>query len=145
MHSPADCSHEETGMDLTASSALVVGGASGMGAATARLLGARGARVVVADVDADRGQAVAGEIGGTFVPADLTSERDVIAATEAAMARGPLRALVVTAALGAGGLVVGKDGGYAGAHPMELFDRILAVDLAGTFNCVRLAGSAMSG
>jgi NAD(P)-dependent dehydrogenase (short-subunit alcohol dehydrogenase family) len=131
-------------MDLTASSALVVGGASGMGAASARLLGARGARVVVADVDADRGQAIAGEIGGTFVRTDLTSERDVIAATETARTLAPLRALVVTAALGAGGLVVGTDGAYAGAHSMELFNRILAVDLAGTFNCVRLAASTMS-
>ncbi len=131
-------------MDLTASSALVVGGASGMGAATARALAARGVHVVVADIDADCGHAVAGEVGGRFVRVDLTSEHDVITATEAALASAPLRALVVTAALGSGELVVGDGGGYAGAHSMDLFDRVLAVDLAGTFNCARIAASAMS-
>lgn len=115
-----------------------------MGAASARLLAARGARVVVADCDADRGAAVAGQVGGEFVRADLTSEADVGAAVDAALALAPLRALVVTAALGAGALVVGKDGARAAAHPMSVFEQVLAVDLAGSFNCVRLAASAMS-
>src|SRR5207247_4254796 len=100
--------------------------------------------VVVADIDTECGDAIAGEVGGRFVRVDLTSEFDVITATETALASAPLRALVVTAALGAGELVVGEGGGYAGAHSMELFDRVLAVDLAGTFNCVRIAASAMS-
>jgi NAD(P)-dependent dehydrogenase (short-subunit alcohol dehydrogenase family) len=131
-------------MDLHGCSALVVGGASGMGGATARLLAGRGAHVVIADVDAEKGEQVATEIGGAFVRTDLTSEADVIAATDTALDRAPLRALVVTAALGAGGLVVGKGGSYGAAHPMEVFDRIVAVDLAGSFNCVRIAASAMS-
>jgi NAD(P)-dependent dehydrogenase (short-subunit alcohol dehydrogenase family) len=131
-------------MELSGSSAVVVGGASGMGAATARLLAAGGVHVIVADTDVERGRAVARETGGTFVRADVTSESDLVNATDAALASAPLRALVVTAALGAGGLVVGKERGYGDAHPMDLFDRILAVDLAGTFNCVRIATSAMS-
>jgi NAD(P)-dependent dehydrogenase (short-subunit alcohol dehydrogenase family) len=129
---------------LDGASALLVGGASGMGAATALLLAERGARLVVADLDEERGQAVAAKVGGRFIRADLTSETDVIAATEAAGELGPLRALVVTAALGAGALVVGTDGSPTSAHPMALFDKVVQVDLAGTFNCVRIAASAMS-
>jgi len=131
-------------MELAGSSALIVGGASGMGAATARRLAGRGVHVVVADIDTDRGDALAAELGGTFIRTDLTSEADVIAATDAALASAPLRALVVTAALGAGALVVGQGRRYEDAHPKELFDRILTVDLAGTFTCVRIAASAMS-
>jgi NAD(P)-dependent dehydrogenase (short-subunit alcohol dehydrogenase family) len=78
------------------------------------------------------------------VRADITSESELVTATDTAMVSAPLRALVVTAALGAGGLVVGKGRAYADAHPMALFDRVVAVDLAGTFNCVRIAASAMS-
>jgi NAD(P)-dependent dehydrogenase (short-subunit alcohol dehydrogenase family) len=131
-------------MNLGGSSALVVGGASGMGAATARLLVARGAQVVVADLDDDLGGQVAQEIGGRFVHADVSSEAELIAATEAAVSLVPLRALVVTAALGVGGLVVGKGAAYESAHPMEVFERVVSVDLSGTFNCVRIAASAMS-
>jgi NAD(P)-dependent dehydrogenase (short-subunit alcohol dehydrogenase family) len=131
-------------MDLGGSSALVVGGASGMGAATARLLAARGARVVVADVDADLGADVARTFGGRFVCADVTREDELIAASEAAVAMAPLRALVVTAALGVGALVVGKGAAYESAHSMEVFERVVSVDLSGTFNCVRIAASAMS-
>lgn len=115
-----------------------------MGASTVRLLAERGARVVVADLDEQRGSAVASEVGGRFVRVDLISESDVILATEAALEVGPLRALVVTAALGAGALVVGKDGGATSAHPMVVFERVVQVDLSGTFNCVRIAASAMS-
>jgi NAD(P)-dependent dehydrogenase (short-subunit alcohol dehydrogenase family) len=115
-----------------------------MGAATARLLAERGARVVVADLDEALGAAVAAEVGGRFVRTDLTSEGEVLAATREAGELGPLRALVVTAALGAGALVVGKGGAPETAHPMPLFDRIVQVDLAGSFNCVRIAASAMS-
>jgi len=129
---------------LEGASALVVGGASGMGAATARLLAQRDARVVVADLDEERGAGIAAAVGGRFVRTDLTSEDEVVAAVEAAIQLGPLRALVVTAALGAGALVVGKGGAPEAAHPMALFDRVVQVDLAGTFNCVRIAASAMS-
>src|SRR3954462_9629083 len=107
-------------MELAGSSALVVGGASGMGAATVRRLAGRGVHVVIADLDADRGLPLAAETGASFVRTDLTSEPEVIAATDAALALAPLRALVVTAALGAGALVVGKGRAYADAHPMEL-------------------------
>jgi NAD(P)-dependent dehydrogenase (short-subunit alcohol dehydrogenase family) len=115
-----------------------------MGAATARLLADRGVHVVVADLDDERGPVVAAEVGGVFVRTDLTSEDEVGAATDAALAFGPLRALVVTAAVGAGALVVGHGGERESAHPMALFDKVLKVDLAGTFNCVRIAASVMS-
>ncbi|HWV88129.1 MAG TPA: SDR family NAD(P)-dependent oxidoreductase [Capillimicrobium sp.] len=129
-------------MEIEGSGALVVGGASGLGAATARALAARGAEVTIADVDAERGEALADEIGGTFVAADVTSEEQVQAAVAAAAERSPggLRISAQCAGIGfAQRTVSGR-----GAHPLEPFARVISVNLIGTFNALRLAAAAMS-
>ncbi|WP_018501351.1 SDR family NAD(P)-dependent oxidoreductase [Parafrankia discariae] len=132
-------------MDLNGPSAIVTGGASGLGAATARLLAARGARVVVADRDDTRGKTVAGEIGGTFAHVDVTSTADIVAATEAAKESGPIRALVNCAGIGWAARTIGRDGTYDSAHGLDAFRRVLAVNTVGTFDCVRIVATAMAG
>jgi len=131
-------------MDLNGTSSIVTGGASGLGESTARLLAARGARVVVVDMNADKGQAVASEIGGVFAQADVTSTEQVIAAIEAAKEMGPLRSLVTAAGIGMATRTIGRDGQYESAHDIELFQKVVGINLVGTFNCVRLAATAMS-
>ena len=133
-------------MDLNGVSAIVTGGASGLGAATATALSARGARVVIADLDrqADKGEALAKEIEGFFAPTDVTSPEDVIAAVEAAKEMGPLRGLVTAAGIGWATRTIGKDGRYESAHDLGMFQKVIEVNLVGTFNCVRLAATAMS-
>ena len=129
-------------MEIEGSGALVVGGASGLGAATARALAERGARVTIADVNEEQGQALAGEIGGTFVAADVTNEEQVQAAVAAAAERSPggLRISAQCAGIGfAQRTVSGR-----GAHPLEPFARVISVNLIGTFNALRLAAAAMS-
>jgi len=122
----------------------VTGGASGLGAATARALGEAGALVVVADLDEAGGSAVASEIGGGFSRTDVTDPEDVIRAIDAAAALGPLRVLVNCAGIGTGVRTIGKDGSYESAHPLDVFTRVVTVNLIGTFNCIRLAATAMS-
>jgi NAD(P)-dependent dehydrogenase (short-subunit alcohol dehydrogenase family) len=131
-------------MDINGSSAIVTGGASGLGEATVRLLAKRGARVVVLDMNGDRGEALAKEVGGMFAPADVTKTDDVIAAVEAAKELGPLRSLVNCAGIGAASRTIGKDGSYESAHNLDYFIKVISVNLIGTFNCVRLAATAMS-
>ena len=131
-------------MDLNGTSSIVTGGASGLGESTARLLAARGARVVVVDMNADKGQAVASEIGGVFAQADVTNTEQVIAAIEAAKEMGPLRSLVTAAGIGMATRTIGRDGQYESAHDIELFQKVVGINLVGTFNCVRLAATAMS-
>ena len=128
-------------MEIEGSGALVVGGASGLGAATARALAERGARVTIADVNAEQGQALADEIGGAFVAADVTDEEQVQAAVAAAAAAdGGLRISAHCAGIGfAQRTVTGR-----GPHPLEPFERVIAVNLIGTFNALRLAAAAMS-
>jgi len=128
-------------MEIEGSGALVVGGASGLGAATARALAERGARVTIADVNAEQGQALADEIGGVFVAADVTDEEQVQAAVAAAAAAdGGLRISAHCAGIGfAQRTVSGR-----GPHPLEPFTRVIAVNLIGTFNALRLAAAAMS-
>jgi len=128
-------------MEIEGSGALVVGGASGLGAATARALAERGARVTIADVNAEQGQALADEIGGAFVAADVTDEEQVQAAVAAAAAAaGGLRISAHCAGIGfAQRTVSGR-----GPHPLEPFTRVIAVNLIGTFNALRLAAAAMS-
>ncbi len=125
-------------MDLDGIGALVAGGASGLGEATARELAARGARVTVADLNEERGAALAEELGGTFVKADVTDESQVRAAVEAA---GELRLAVSCAGIGWAERTVGKDGPAA----LEPFETVVRVNLIGTFNVLRLAGSSMAG
>jgi NAD(P)-dependent dehydrogenase (short-subunit alcohol dehydrogenase family) len=118
---------------------IVTGGASGLGAATARMLAAAGGKVVIADVQAEAGAALAGELGGQFVKCDVTSEADGKAVVDAALAMGALRGLVNCAGVAPAVKTVGKDG----PHPLDVFQRTVNINLVGTFNMARLAADAM--
>jgi NAD(P)-dependent dehydrogenase (short-subunit alcohol dehydrogenase family) len=131
-------------MDLSGSSAIVTGGASGLGAATARLLAERGVRVVVADLQEDKGTELAKEIGGIFASTDVTNAESVIAAVEAAIEMGPLKSLVNCAGIGWATRTIGRDGDYASAHDLDLYRRVIEINLIGTYNCLRLAATKMS-
>jgi NAD(P)-dependent dehydrogenase (short-subunit alcohol dehydrogenase family) len=131
-------------MELDGISALVTGAASGLGEATARALAERGARVVVVDVAEGKGSALAQEIGGVFAQADVTDAAEVTAAVDAARELGPLRAVVNCAGIGWAARTIGRDGTYESAHDLDIFRKVIAVNLVGTFNCVRLAATAMS-
>ena len=131
-------------MDLNGISAIVTGGGSGLGEATVRLLASRGARVVVLDMQDDKGQAVAKDVNGVFVHADVTDVDQVTEAVEAAKDLGPLRALVTAAGIGMAMRTVGRDGEYSSAHDLNVFKKVVEVNLVGTFNCIRLAATAMS-
>ncbi len=123
-------------MEIQGSRALVAGGASGLGAATARLLAERGAEVVIADLQDDLGEQLAGELGGRFVHADVTDADEVSAAVEAA---SDLRISVCCAGIGRAEKVAGS----RGAHRLETFEKVIGVNLIGTFNVLRLAAAAM--
>jgi NAD(P)-dependent dehydrogenase (short-subunit alcohol dehydrogenase family) len=123
-------------MRIEGAGALVAGGASGLGAATARRLAAGGARVTVADLNAEKGEALAGEIGGSFVACDVTKPDEVAAAVEAA---GELRISVCCAGIGWAERTAGK----RGPHSLEPFQTVINVNLIGTFNVLRLAAAAM--
>ena len=133
-------------MDLNGISAIVTGGASGLGAATARALAGRGAKVVIADLDRqqDKGEALAKEVGGVFAPTDVTDTDQIIAAVEAAKELGPLRALVTAAGVGWATRTIGRDGQYASAHDLGVFNTVIKINLVGTFDCMRIAATAMS-
>jgi NAD(P)-dependent dehydrogenase (short-subunit alcohol dehydrogenase family) len=118
---------------------IVTGGASGLGAATARMLAGAGAKVVIADVQVEPGTALAAEIKGQFVACDVTSEADGMAVVAAATALGVLRGLVNCAGVAPAIKTVGKDG----AHPLAAFQRAVNINLVGTFNMARLAAEAM--
>jgi NAD(P)-dependent dehydrogenase (short-subunit alcohol dehydrogenase family) len=131
-------------MDISGSSAIVTGGASGLGEATSRLLAKRGARVVVLDMNDEKGEALAKDVGGVFVHADVTKTDEVIGGVEAAKDLGPLRSLVNCAGIGAASRTIGKDGTYESAFNLDYFTKVIAINLIGTFNCIRLAATAMS-
>lgn len=133
-------------MELNGISAIVTGGASGLGAGTVRRLAARGARVVIADLDRqqDKGDTLAKEIGGAFVPCDVTDTDQIIAVVEAAKELGTLRALVTAAGIGWATRTIGKDGQYASAHDLGIFKQVVGINLVGTFDCIRIAATAMS-
>jgi NAD(P)-dependent dehydrogenase (short-subunit alcohol dehydrogenase family) len=119
--------------------ALICGGASGLGAATARRLNADGARVTIADVNAEKGDALATELGATFVPCDVTDPVQVEAAVAAA---GPgLRIAVTCAGVG----WAEKTAGKRGPHSVEPFHKVIEVNLLGSFHLLRAAGAAMLG
>jgi NAD(P)-dependent dehydrogenase (short-subunit alcohol dehydrogenase family) len=126
-------------MHINNSSAIVTGGASGLGLATVAELRARGAAVVIADLESSDGKARAEETGATFVPVDVTDSAAMQAAVDAAVARGPLRTLVNCAGIGTPGRVIGR----GGTLPLEQFERVVRVNLIGTFNAIRLAATAM--
>jgi NAD(P)-dependent dehydrogenase (short-subunit alcohol dehydrogenase family) len=122
---------------------LVTGGASGLGAAAARLLASEGASVVIADVRADAGEAAAGELGKTvrFILTDVTSERDGQAAVDLALsAFGHLHGLVNCAGIAPSERVVGRDG----THRLDTFLKTVNINLIGTFNMIRLAAAAIA-
>src|SRR5690242_5199764 len=126
-------------MKLDAVSAIVTGGASGLGRATATKLAAGGAKVVIVDLPNSDGEAVAKEIGGAFAPGDVTSEADLAAAVATAKGLGPLRVLVNCAGIGTAIRTVTK----SGPHPLEFFTKVIEVNLIGTFNAIRLAAAEM--
>jgi NAD(P)-dependent dehydrogenase (short-subunit alcohol dehydrogenase family) len=128
-------------MDVKGAGALVAGGASGLGEATARTLAERGASVVIADLNSDKGQALADNIGASFVEADVTDEEAVQAAVDrAAAAEGGLRISVCCAGIGWAQRVTGKQG----AHPLFPFSNVVKVNLIGSFNVLRLAATAIN-
>ncbi|MFF4260217.1 SDR family NAD(P)-dependent oxidoreductase [Streptomyces sp. NPDC001663] len=128
-------------MNLPASSALVTGGASGLGLATARRLAAAGARVVIADLPSSAGKAVADGLGSqvVFAPTDVTDPEQVASALDLAVDAAPLRVVVNCAGIGDPGRAVGKDGPLA----LERFSRVVEINLIGTFNVIRLAAHRM--
>ena len=127
-------------MNIEGSGALVAGGASGLGEATVRRLHARGAVVTIADVNAEKGRALADELGLRFVSCDVREEGQVQAAVEAAAeADGGLRISVCCAGTG----WAQRTTGSKGPHPLEPFATIVAINLIGTFNVLRLAATSM--
>jgi len=118
---------------------IIAGGASGLGAATARMLAQAGGKVVLADVQEAAGSALAAELHGVFVHCDVTSEVDGQAVVAAATGLGTLRGLVNCAGIAPAAKTVGKDG----PHALDLFQRVVAINLVGTFNMARLAAAAI--
>lgn len=131
-------------MELTGSSAIVTGGASGIGAAAARQLAAKGATVVVADLQADKGEALAAEINGVFAQVDVTNTEQIAAAVKAAADIAPLRAVVNSAGIGWAQRTIGRDGQLESAHSLEAFTKVVHINLIGTFDMVRQAATVMS-
>ncbi len=131
-------------MELKNTSAIITGGASGLGEATARILADRGVKVVLADLNDDKGNALAKEIGGSYVHCDVTNTEQVIAAVDAARALAPLWSAVNCAGIGWATRTVGKDGEYSSAHDLDLYRKVIEINLIGTFNVCRLAATAMS-
>lgn len=128
-------------MDIAGQAALVTGGASGLGAATARELSRQGAKVAVLDRNAEGAAAVAAEIGGIGIACDICDTDSVLAALEAARAlHGPARLLMNVAGIGSAKRIVGKDGSPA---PLADFERVVRVNLIGTYNITRLAVAEM--
>ena len=121
-------------MDLRGAVAIVTGGASGIGAACARALASRGAKVVVADLNEAKGAALAAEIGGAFHVVDVTKTEDIVAATEMARSMGAVRVLVNSAGIGWAQRTVGKDGSYDSAANLDAFKKVVAINLVGSFD-----------
>lgn len=129
-------------MDLNGAAAVISGGASGLGEATARDLAAHGAAVVVADLNEERGKALADEIGAIFVKTDVSDEQQVQAAVDAAVATGrPLRAVVSSAGIGWAGRTVNRDGS---PHDLATYRKVIEVNLIGTFNLMRIGAAAIA-
>ena len=119
---------------------IVTGGASGLGEGTARMLAAAGGKVVIADMQVDKGEAVAKEIGATFIKCDVSQEADGQAAVAAALKLGKLVGLVNCAGVAPAEKTVGKNG----PHALAVFAKTLNVNLVGSFNMIRLAADAMA-
>jgi len=133
-------------MDLANSAAVVTGGASGLGAATARALAAKGAKVAIFDLQADKGEALAAEIGGVFCKVDVTSDDSVDAGfATARAAHGQERILVNCAGTGNAAKTAGrsKQDGSIKHFPLDAFDRIIQINLVGTFRCLAKSAAGM--
>jgi NAD(P)-dependent dehydrogenase (short-subunit alcohol dehydrogenase family) len=129
-------------MELNGTTAIVSGGASGLGEATARGLAAAGCTVVVADLNQEQGNAVAEAIGGVFARTDVSDERSVQAAVAAAASAGaPLRVAVSCAGIGWAARTVGRDGS---PHDLATYRKVIDVNLIGTFNLMRIAAAAIA-
>jgi NAD(P)-dependent dehydrogenase (short-subunit alcohol dehydrogenase family) len=126
-------------MDIQGKVFIVTGGASGLGEGTARMLAANGGKVVIADMQVEKGEAVAQELGGAFVKCDVSNEADGQAAVAKAVAMGKLVGLVNCAGIAPAEKTVGKNG----AHPLATFSKTIMVNLVGSFNMIRLASEAM--
>ena len=131
-------------MELKNTSSVVTGGASGLGEATAKLLASRGVKVVIADLNDERGAAIAKEIGGTYVHCDVTNTDQIIESVEAAKKLAPLWTAVNCAGIGWATRTIGKDGEYASAHDLDLYKKVIMINLVGTFDVCRIAATAMS-
>jgi len=129
-------------MDLTGTAAIISGGASGLGEATARALAAAGSTVVIADLNADRGEAVAAETGGKFVQTDVVDEASVTTAVDVAAGLGsPLRVIVNCAGIGWAERTVNRDGS---PHSFASFRKVIDINLIGTFNVMRIGAAAVA-
>ncbi|WP_217576740.1 3-hydroxyacyl-CoA dehydrogenase [Streptomyces sp. GbtcB7] len=130
-------------MNIAGSVALITGGASGLGLATAQRLLDAGASVALVDLPSSDGAAVAAKLGerAVFAPADVTDEQDIAAALDAAAELGDVRIAVNCAGIGTAARVLGKNGPF----PLDAFARVVQVNLIGTFNVIRLAAERMSG
>jgi NAD(P)-dependent dehydrogenase (short-subunit alcohol dehydrogenase family) len=126
-------------MDIQGKVFIVTGGASGLGEGTARMLAAHGGKVVIADMQAEKGEAVAKELGGAFVKCDVSNEVDGQAVVAKAVSLGKLVGLVNCAGIAPAEKTVGKNG----AHPLATFSKTIMVNLVGSFNMIRLASEAM--
>ena len=130
-------------MQIKGSTFIVTGGASGLGGGTARMLAANGANVVIADLQADKGEVLAKEFGKSarFVKCDVTSEADGKAAVDTALKEfGGLQGLVNCAGIAIGEKTIGKEG----PHSLASFTKTININLIGTFNMIRLAAVAMA-
>src|SRR6201991_111251 len=128
-------------MQLKGQAAIVTGGASGLGAATARRLAKEGAKVTVCDLNTKLAETVAAEIGGLAVTCDVSDAASAEAAIAAASkAHGPARVLINCAGIGVAKRVVGRDG----PHPLADFEKVIKINLIGSFNMLRLASAEMS-
>ena len=127
-------------MELKNSVVLITGGASGLGAASAKMVAAAGGKVVIADLNTAAGEALAAELGGKFVKCDVSSEADGQAAVGAALAAyGAVHGLINCAGIGPAEKTVGKNG----PHNLGVFTKVITVNLIGTFNMIRLTAAAM--
>ena len=126
-------------MDIQGKVFIVTGGASGLGEGTARMLAAHGGKVVIADMQAEKGEAIAKELGGAFVKCDVSNEHDGQAVVAKAVSLGKLVGLVNCAGIAPAEKTVGKNG----AHSLAVFSKTITVNLIGSFNMIRLASEAM--
>lgn len=127
-------------MQIAGNVFVVTGAASGLGAASARMLSDQGGIVMLADLQEEAGSQMAAQLKGHFVRCDVTSEADGLAVMQAAQALGPLRGLINCAGVAPAAKLIGKDG----PHTLALFQKTLNINLIGTFNMARLAADAMA-